>query len=140
MSMSGLLLVPAVATLAPAEQLREAINLFPQPPVSSDYADPYSPALLRDETGALAGLIGVLAKTTNSMRWGTLVAHHAMRTRSELRANGWPLVDRDAVNPVRDHLERAVAQLSRASAELAEADRYARLLVDHLHPVDRAAE
>lgn len=138
MSTSGLLIVPALAALGPAEQLREALGLFPPLPVMGDDRDPYTPAVLHAETGPLAGLVSTLAMTAETIRWGTLMAHHAMRTPAELRSSGWPVADRHAVNPVRTHLRYAVSGLDRAAAHLGEAARHSVALVEHLHPIDRA--
>lgn len=137
MSMSGLLFVPAIATIAPAAQLREMINMFPNPPVHDGDTDPYSAAVLRDETGALAALVSTLSSTAESIYWGTLVAHHAMRTPAELRAHGWTVEDRHAVNPIRTSLNRALRDLGHATDALEESERHARALVEQLHPADR---
>lgn len=136
MSMSGLLFVPVIATVGPSAQFRDALHLLPNLPLHDGDRDPYTPAVLRTETGAVASLVSVLAKTTNSIRWATLVAHHATQSSSALRSARWSLDERHAVNPVRSQLQIAARHTYYASAALEEANRHAHALNDLLHPVD----
>ena len=115
MSGSGLLLIPSIATVRAAEQLRESIRLLPEPPALDGDPDPYGAALLREEPGALAGLVGALASAAESVRYGVLVAHHAASTPAALRTAGWTLEDRHAVNPIRTQLRYALTPAARAA-------------------------
>lgn len=136
MSMSGLLFVPVIAAASSSAQFRDALHLLPDLPLSDSDRDQYTPDVLRAETGSLTGLVSVLATTTSSLHWATLVAHHAAQSSSALRSAGWSLDERHAVNPVRAQLQLAARHTRSARAALEDANRHALALHDLLHPVD----
>ena len=89
--------------------LPEAIRLLPELPGSDDDASVYTPAVLRAETAAVGDLVGMLAHAAESLRWATLVAHHAMTSPVALRSAGWTAAERRAVACCRNRLSLAVA-------------------------------
>lgn len=114
-------------------RLHEALQLLPDLPSADSAPDLYTPELLRQEPAEFAALIGVLAASADMLRWGALAAHHATLTSAALRAAGWPLTDRRAINPVRTHLYEALEPTYRAALSLSGAAARARSLAQHLH-------
>lgn len=115
-------LIPMCSAEAVAGQLRDALQLMPD--LAGD-PDPYTPALLRGamEDGSLRAVVALLADASESVRWTNLAALRATQTPGVLRAAGWSLSERRAVDPLRNHLGAALTHSFRAAMLLDDAAR-----------------
>lgn len=115
-------LIPMCSAEATSAQLRDALQLMPD--LCGD-PDPYTPALLRGamEDGSLTAVVSLLADVSMSASWVNLAALRATLTPGALRAAGWSLAERRAVDPLRDRLSAALPHTYRAAMILDDAAR-----------------
>lgn len=118
-------LIPMISAETAAAQLRDALQLMPE---LAAEPDPYTPRLLRRavDDGSLAAVVRLLADAAESVRWTNLAALRATQTPGELRAAGWSLAERRAVDPLRDRLGAALSHTYKAAQLLDDADRVTR--------------
>lgn len=119
-------LIPMSTAETAAAQLRDALRFMPALCVADP--DPYTPKLLRGavEDGSLATVVRLLADVAEALRWANLAALRATQTPGELRAGGWSLAERRAVDPLRDRLGMALSHTYKAAQLLDDADRVSR--------------
>lgn len=119
-------LIPMRSAETAAAQLREALHHLPALVAEPDL---YDPALLRAaaEDGSLRAVVRLLAEAADCVRWANLATLRATQTPGELRAAGFSLTERRAIDPLRERLAAALNHTHRGALILDDADRVTRV-------------